>query len=113
MKKERSHGNNTSMSQEINDFEKTSFENITTVSQEDIWGDTRHKSSLLETIGGPEFKLTSESTLVDVKPAKELNLTEKKLITHYILMKSLTHHGNIFRSILLGSYPNQMASMPS
>jgi hypothetical protein len=101
------------MFHETNDSGRTSFENIMIASQQDIWEDTKPRSLSPETIGGPESKLTLESTLMDAKHANEQRHIEKRLTTHYIRTRSLTHHGNTSRSISLGSYWSPMALTPS
>ena len=101
------------MFHETNDFEKTLFENITMELREDIQDDIKHKNSSPETIGGPASKGIFGNTSMDAKHANELRHTGKKLTIHYTQMRSPTHHGNIFQSISLGNYLNQMASTPS
>jgi hypothetical protein len=101
------------MFHETDDFERTSSGNIMIASRPDIRDDTKPKNLSPGTTGGPESKLTSESTLMDARPVNERKHTEKRLTIHYTPTRFPTHHGNISQLTSLENYRSLMASTPS
>ena len=61
-------------------YEKTSFEDTTTLLLQDIQASIKHRNLLLEIIPGLEYNETSNNTLKDVISVKPPNPSEPTLI---------------------------------